>query len=129
MVIDGNIKFLIVKHNLWHWWFPKWHIEEWETEEQTAKRELVEETWIVNVKIISKYRFVEKYDVIINWKKNIKTVVFFLWELYIDNVSEIHILKSELSDYLIDNYDNVSKLLTYDSSKKLLEKMFLLLNA
>ena len=124
LIVDGIIKFLIVKHNLWHWWFPKWHIEKWETELQAAKRELMEETGIVNVKINDESGFIEEYTIILNWIKIKKTVILFLWEIHIDNINEIHILDSELNDYLIDNYDNISKLLTHDSSKILLKRVF-----
>ena len=91
LIVDGIIKFLIVKHNLWHWWFPKWHIEKWETELQAAKRELMEETGIVNVKINDESGFIEEYTIILNWIKIKKTVILFLWEIHIDNINEIHI--------------------------------------
>lgn len=133
MIIDGNINFLIVKHNLWHWGFPKWHVEIWETEKQTAKRELFEETWINNVKIVNNYRLVEEYDTTINWKKIQKTVIYFLWKILVDNAVDntlkISILKSEISNYLIDSYDNVIKLITYDSSKKNFKKVFYFLKS
>jgi 8-oxo-dGTP pyrophosphatase MutT (NUDIX family) len=123
-IIDGNIKFLIVKHNQWHWWFPKWHIEKWETEIQTAKRELMEETWINNVRILDNCKFTEEYETPVNWEKIDKIVVYFLWEISIDNLSNINIIKSELSDYLVDSYDNLCKIITYDSSRQILKKMF-----
>ena len=43
----GNIEVLLVKHiNSGHWSFPKGHVEGEETEEQTARREIKEETGI-----------------------------------------------------------------------------------
>ncbi len=41
----GNIEILLIKHvNSGHWSFPKGHVEENETEVETAKREIKEET-------------------------------------------------------------------------------------
>ncbi len=41
----GNIEILLIKHvNSGHWSFPKGHVEENETEVETARREIKEET-------------------------------------------------------------------------------------
>ena len=41
----GNIELLLIKHaNGGHWSFPKGHVEEGETEVETALREVHEET-------------------------------------------------------------------------------------
>lgn len=43
----GNIEILLIKHiNSGHWSFPKGHVENGETEMETAKREIMEETSI-----------------------------------------------------------------------------------
>ncbi|MBE7037573.1 MAG: NUDIX domain-containing protein [Ruminococcaceae bacterium] len=73
--LDGdNILVLMVKHiNGGHWSFPKGHVEQNETEAQTAKREIMEETGI-NVEIDT--RFKEK--VTYSPKKDVlKDVIFF----------------------------------------------------
>ena len=45
----GNTEILLIKHiNSGHWSFPKGHVEGDETEEETAKREIMEETGIVS---------------------------------------------------------------------------------
>lgn len=51
IVIDNN-KVLLVKHNAGHWDFPKGHVEKNETEEQTALREVKEETNLDVIKSI-----------------------------------------------------------------------------
>ncbi|MBD3304395.1 NUDIX domain-containing protein, partial [Candidatus Woesearchaeota archaeon] len=44
-IIFNNGKYLLVKHKEGgHWDFPKGHAEEGETEEETALREIYEET-------------------------------------------------------------------------------------
>lgn len=42
VIEDGKV--LLVKHNAGHWDFPKGHVEEGETEFETAIREVKEET-------------------------------------------------------------------------------------
>ncbi|MBR6598855.1 MAG: NUDIX domain-containing protein, partial [Oscillospiraceae bacterium] len=43
----GNLEILLIKHiNSGHWSFPKGHIEANETEQETALREIKEETGI-----------------------------------------------------------------------------------
>jgi len=43
------------------WSFPKGHIEKGETELETAKREIFEETGIKNLKFIDGFRFTDSY--------------------------------------------------------------------
>lgn len=43
---NDNLYILMVKHNAGHWGLPKGHVEENETETETAVREVFEETGI-----------------------------------------------------------------------------------
>lgn len=71
-VID-NGKILVVQHNKGHWDFPKGHMEKNETEEETAKREVLEETGIA-IEIVSN----KKYEIEYKPKMNVqKRVIFF----------------------------------------------------
>lgn len=47
----GEYFFCLVKHRAGHWGFPKGHPDVDESEEETAKRELLEETGINTVDI------------------------------------------------------------------------------
>ena len=69
---DGKV--LMVKHNAGHSAFPKGHVEEGETEFETAIRETKEETGI-DVEIISDERFVISYS---PKEDIIKDVVYFI---------------------------------------------------
>lgn len=71
----GNIELLLIKNqNGGHWSFPKGHVEAGETEEQTALREIKEETGI-DVILDTSFRKVITYAP----KKEItKDVVYFL---------------------------------------------------
>ncbi len=47
VLFDIDNKVLLIRQKNWDFWgFPKGHIEEWETQKQAAKRELLEETSI-----------------------------------------------------------------------------------
>lgn len=71
---NNKLYFLIVKHNAGHYSFPKGHMEIGETEEETAIREVKEETNI-DIEIIPGFREKITYSP----KENtIKDVIFFL---------------------------------------------------
>lgn len=74
VVEDGKV--LLVKHNAGHWDFPKGHVEEGETDFETAIREVKEETNI-DIKIEKENRYISEYSP----KENVmKTVIYFIGE-------------------------------------------------
>ena len=74
VVFNDKDEVLMVKHNIGHWGIPKGHVEENEKEEETAYREVLEETNI-RANIIDGFRKVITYSP----KENtIKDVVFFV---------------------------------------------------
>ena len=75
IVVDDE-KVLLVKHNAGHWDFPKGHVEEGETEIETAIREVKEETNI-DIKIEKENKYISEYSP----KENVmKTVIYFIGE-------------------------------------------------
>ena len=78
---DGT-KFLIIKQHDEYWHFPKGHVEEGETEEQTAIREIKEETNI-DVEIDPNFRKVITYS---PKEGVIKDVVFFIGKAISSNL-------------------------------------------
>lgn len=73
-IIIDNEKVLLIKSKKGHWDFPKGHVEQNETEQETALREVKEETNL-NVNITSDKRYINYY---ITDKKIDKTVIYFL---------------------------------------------------
>lgn len=74
VIEDGKV--LLVKHNAGHWDFPKGHVEEGETEFETAIREVKEETNI-DIKIEKENKYISEYSP----KENVmKTVIYFVAE-------------------------------------------------
>lgn len=71
----GNTEILLIKHiNSGHWSFPKGHVLAYETEIQTARREIKEETNI-DVLIDPTFREVVTFS---PKKETLKEVVYFL---------------------------------------------------
>ena len=54
--VEDKTLFLLVQYRSWQWDFPKGHIEDGETEEQTLRREVQEETGITNLVILPGFR-------------------------------------------------------------------------
>ena len=71
----GNTEILLIKHiNSGHWSFPKGHVEGDETEVETAKREIMEETGI-DVNLDPTFRETVTYS---PRKDTVKIVVYFI---------------------------------------------------
>ncbi|MBU5420629.1 NUDIX domain-containing protein [Acetanaerobacterium sp. MSJ-12] len=108
----GQLRFLLIRHKKGgHWAFPKGHMEAGESERQTARREILEETG-VQVKMQGKFRESVAYDIgtIIH-----KTVVYFLCEIV--GEPEVTIQEEEISDYAFFGPDEVPGHLTYSNDK------------
>ncbi len=58
---NENLYILLLKHNAGHWSFAKGHVEEEETEEETAIREAKEETNL-DILVDSNFRVVHTYS-------------------------------------------------------------------
>ncbi|WP_330463158.1 bis(5'-nucleosyl)-tetraphosphatase [Metamycoplasma gateae] len=74
--VESKLYVLLVQQTAGHWTFPKGHVENNETEIETALREVKEET-NVDIKIIEGFREISKYSPFFNISKE---VVFFLAE-------------------------------------------------
>ncbi len=111
-----TIEYLLVQQKQGdHRFFPKWHVEGWESEKETALREIKEEVWL-DVRIIEGFKDSISY---IDYTKLVdKTVVFFLCEAMSDDIS----LQDELQDVVRFPYENALKRLTHKNSRKILDK-------
>ena len=103
------------------WEIPGGHIEEGETEIQTALREVKEEVGI-DVKIIDeKYRYETRY--IIEDKQIDKTCVFFIAEPTNNNAKIIN-QEEEIEDSKWVTVEEAYKTLTFDNNKEVLKKAY-----
>lgn len=108
-----DYEFLIITHKSGHRGFPKGHVERNETEQQTALREVYEETGL-KVAIMADFRKEERYYV----KKNVlKTVVYFLAKAF---TKEVVYVLPEVEAHTWSTLQEAQALLTYESQKNFL---------
>lgn len=118
---NDTLKFLVIKQvNGNHYGFPKGHMEENETKEETAYREILEET---NIKtIINKNAFVT-----INYEPKpgiTKEVTYFLAKALNTNIS---FQAEEVLEAYWLTYNEVLNILTYQNDFEVLKKLFKLI--
>ncbi|MBQ9914036.1 MAG: NUDIX domain-containing protein [Clostridia bacterium] len=110
---DGK-KFLLIRNKRSaHWGFPKGHIEPGETKEETAIREVLEETG-VRIDIIP--GFVKNSEYSIQGKIE-KSVSIFLAST---KDSEYKLQEEEIEECGWYNFDNALKVLNYDNDRFIL---------
>ena len=111
-----NTKILLVKNNNGRYWsFPKGHIEDGETEQETAIREIKEETGL-DVTLVNNFREISEYC---PFGKIRKRVVFFLARAFTDNVK---IQEEEIDSYIWVDLQQARKMCTYDNDLRIIEK-------
>ncbi len=110
IIEDNNV--LLIKHKIGHWDFPKGHVEGKETEVETAKREVKEETNL-DVEIQEDKKYTIEY---LTDKGNMKQVIYFIAKKI---AGEIIPQESEVSDIRWVNFEEAEEIITYDSSKNL----------
>lgn len=115
IVINKNNKILLVHHNAGHWDFPKGHIENGETEEQTAIREVKEECNI-DIEIISDTYFTNTYSPKTNV---IKDVHYFIAKATSTKIINQQI---EVSEAKWVDIEDVMDVLTFDIDKEIFLK-------
>ena len=112
----GNTELLLIKHTIGgHWSFPKGHVEAGETEEETALREIKEET-SVEVELCPGFREMVTYSP----KRDVqKDVIYFLGRAKnFDYVPQ----ESEIAQIKWVEINLAHAFLTYDNDKQLVNK-------
>lgn len=116
-VVIENEKVLLIKQTKGHWGLPKGHVEEGETEHETAIREVKEET-NYDVEIVNEKRFVERY--IIDNKID-KEVVYFIAKKIGGNAEK---QEAEVTDIKWCSFDEAIETVTFDNLKQLLKNVY-----
>ena len=115
IVIDSDM-VLLVKHNAGHWDFPKGHVENDESEEETAIREVKEETNL-DVEIDANKRYTMEY---VTDKGTLKQVVLFIAKC---TGGEIKAQECEVNDIKWLDFDEAMQTITYDNTRELFKKI------
>ena len=112
----GNLEILLIKHvNSGHWSFPKGHVEEGETEIETALREIKEETGI-DVIIDPTFRETVSY---FPRKDTQKVVVYFIGKA---KGYEYTKQEEEIADIRWVDVGHANTVLTYENDKTIVNK-------
>lgn len=116
---NGEIEYLLLEsQNKGHFWgFPKGHVEGNETLEETAKREIKEETQLV-LPIDTSFHVYTEYDLPNgNWKQ------MTLYTADLTQSEDIHLQAEEIKNCGWFNYADARERLTYDNLKQLLDQV------
>jgi len=112
-------KYLLLHYQSGHWGFPKGHMEKGETEEQTALRELFEETGLQHVFLLGGYKGNVNYYFTNKEKQPVyKEVVFFLAQ----SPSKTVVISDEHIGFRWLQYDTALKSITFKNEQDLLKK-------
>ena len=112
----GNTEILLVRHiKSGYWSFPKGHVEEGETEEETARREIKEETGL-DVLLDTGFRETVTFSPRRNTKK---TVVYFVG---MATSHELVPQQEEISELKWHEIGQAIGVLTYENDKTIVSK-------
>lgn len=113
----GIPNILLLQYTAGHWDFPKGHLEYGETPEQAARRELVEETGIFEVKIDPDWRQSMHYTYTAHSRRIAKQVDFFLGETKTTDIQLSHEHQGFAWLPPAETFDR----LTFENAKQLLQ--------
>ena len=115
---DKEIKYLLIQYGWGHWEFPRGLIEKGESLEDTARREIKEETGIEDIRFISGFKEWIKFFFKLKGKNIMKIAIFLLAETKTEKVK----LSYEHKDYGWLDYKEALNRLTFENSKEVLKK-------
>jgi bis(5'-nucleosidyl)-tetraphosphatase len=125
---EGKIEYLLLLHGGDYWNFPKGHIDKNESEIETARREIEEETGLKEIEIIPDFKDREIYffrapekDYVVERrnKLTLKTAVFFLAE---SKTKDVKISFEHKAYEWLEFEKAVQRLTKYKKIKKMIEK-------
>lgn len=115
--IDGEIKYVIIRSNEGWYGFPKGHIEENESDEEAAVREIFEETGL-NVTLLSGFKTIDEHG-LPNKPDVIKRIIYFAAEY---SGQEIIRQDEELCEARLMGYDEAMSVFQFPSSRRILKE-------
>ena len=112
--INDEYRFLLIKNRRSnHWGFPKGHMEKGETQEQTAMREVLEETG-VHINIYSDFSYESRYKIGAKIEKRVDVFLASTED------TQTGIQREEIEDYIWLRYTDALNMLRFDNDKEIL---------
>lgn len=119
---DIGVEFLAVKSKAnGDWGFPKGHVEEGESEEETAKREVLEETGL-SIILHDNFRTTVEYTMPNGIPKE---VIYFIGKP-LETI--VNIQQEEIQEYRWLNYNDMLPLITFENTREVLKRARSFLN-
>lgn len=117
--IDNDIKYLLACEHGGFWVFPKGHMEDGESEHETALREVKEETGL-DVTFVDGFRVKDEHNLAREGRPNtIKQTIYFLAEYEGQNF--VH-QESEISKIVLMDFESAMATLQFESFKHILSQ-------
>ena len=117
---DGDFKYLLLhyKYKSDYWDIPRGRIEKDESEEQTALREIKEETGLYDI------HFVPKFHEKVSWfyRRDGEAIFKEVIILLAETMSRDIVLSTEHIGYVWLNYEKACEKITFGNAKGVLEK-------
>ena len=124
IIVVNQDRVLLLHYPSGHWDFPKGHVDGEEQEEETARRELFEETGIKDIIFIDGFRFATSYHYRRGRHIYHKKVVYFLGKTSVNDVTISH----EHQGFRWCHWRECMETLTFINSKSILSEAEKLLN-
>jgi len=115
---NNEIFYLLIQYGLGHWDFSRGLIEKGEKLEETAKREIQEETGLIDLEFIPGFKETVKFFYKFEGKNIMKFATYFLVETKQREIK----LSYEHNDFVWLPYEQALEKITYNNSKKVLTK-------
>lgn len=120
---DSGIEFLAIKSKAHgDWGFPKGHMEKGESEQETAKREVLEETGL-NVTLVDQFRTTIEYTMPNGIAKE---VVYFIGKALPEH--NVRLQQEEIQEYRWLKFNEILPLISYKNTREVLIKAKKFLN-
>lgn len=118
---SGKIETLLIQMLGGHWSYPKGHVEDNETEVETALREIKEETNL-DVIIDTRFREITTYS---PKPGVIKDVIYFL---AFAKTLDVKVQEEEVANYEWVDINDATKLITFEEDRKIFKKAIKFIN-
>lgn len=126
---NGTKLFCLVRHAKGHWGFPKGHPDASESLEETARRELEEETGINVVRLDIRHAFEEQYSFRHQEQIVDKRVTYFVGYVDAIDAETPQGFKSEIPESRWLGIIETRDLLTFEQAKRLLGDVWIYLES